>query len=193
MTLKKKILFNNLVFFLILIFSFWGIYHLVSRSMKKDVHELLTGKIDMALGILKSTTDASIKNYLRGVAEKNKEIAAHYYQYFKSGKMKEEEAKKRASEAMLSQKIGKTGYIFVMNIQKAPQEIVLDAHPVIQGKDVTSVDFVQKAATVKEGYIEYDWKNPGEERSRSKSMYVSYFQEWNWVIAASSYKEEFFY
>ena len=44
---------------------------------------------------------------------------------------------------------------------------------------------------MKTGYLEYEWKNPGEEKAREKAMYLSYFQPWNWVIAASSYRSEF--
>jgi PAS domain S-box-containing protein len=92
---------------------------------------------------------------------------------------------------MLSQSIGKTGYIFVWDISKAPHSIPLAVHPKIQGKDVAYVDFVQAGAELRNGYMEYMWKNPGEEKEHDKVMYLAYFEPWKWVICASSYKEEF--
>ncbi len=92
----------------------------------------------------------------------------------------------------MDQKIGKTGYFFAWEISRAPDSIPLAIHPKIQGQDVASVSFVQTGAALKEGYMEYKWKNPGEKAARKKSMYLSYFEPWQWVIATSSYREEFY-
>lgn len=43
----------------------------------------------------------------------------------------------------------------------------------------------------KEGYLEYDGANPGEIVKRPKALYMRYFAPWNWIISASSYRDEF--
>ena len=43
----------------------------------------------------------------------------------------------------------------------------------------------------KKGYIEYDWKNPGETKARSKALYMLYFAPWDWIISVSTYRNEF--
>ena len=44
---------------------------------------------------------------------------------------------------------------------------------------------------MKTGYLEYDWKNPEEKNLKPKAMYMSYFEPWDWIIAVSTYREEF--
>jgi signal transduction histidine kinase len=43
----------------------------------------------------------------------------------------------------------------------------------------------------KHGYIEYKWRNPGESELRPKALFMSYFEPWDWIINASSYRNEF--
>ena len=43
----------------------------------------------------------------------------------------------------------------------------------------------------REGYIEYAWANPDEEKKRAKALYMVYFQPWDWIISVSSYRDEF--
>lgn len=49
----------------------------------------------------------------------------------------------------------------------------------------------QKQRVKKEGYLEYEWKNPGEEKEHLKAMYMVYFKPWDWIISVSSYRDEF--
>ena len=41
------------------------------------------------------------------------------------------------------------------------------------------------------GYLEYQWKNPGESSERTKCLAQEFFEPWGWIISASSYKTEF--
>jgi len=43
----------------------------------------------------------------------------------------------------------------------------------------------------KDGYHEYPWKNPSDVISRDKGAYVSYYEPLDYIIVASSYKNEF--
>ncbi len=51
--------------------------------------------------------------------------------------------------------------------------------------------FVREMICMKTGYLEYDWKNPEEDVMKPKAMYMSYFAPWDWIIAVSTYREEF--
>ncbi|MBU1234005.1 MAG: cache domain-containing protein, partial [Proteobacteria bacterium] len=53
-------------------------------------------------------------------------------------------------------------------------------------------EFVRTQIARKEGYIEYDWQNPGETISRSKALYMVYFEPLDWIISVSSYRDEFY-
>ncbi len=70
---------------------------------------------------------------------------------------------------------------------------MIRVHPVpaLLGADLTQYGFIQEQLRSKEGYVEYDWKNPGETVARPKALYMTYFAPWDWIISASSYREEF--
>ena len=71
--------------------------------------------------MVRTSASVSIKNHLRAVAEKNREIAQHFYDKALAGAISMEEARRQTREVMLSQTIGKTGYIYC-----------IDSHGVIQ-------------------------------------------------------------
>jgi PAS domain S-box-containing protein len=52
-------------------------------------------------------------------------------------------------------------------------------------------EFVREMIRLKTGYLEYEWKNPEEDVMKPKAMYMSYFAPWDWIIAVSTYREEF--
>lgn len=161
-----------------------------SALIRKSELELQSSNEKLKANII-ATVDNATRNTLRVLAFSAKDTAEFYYRRYKEGELTEQEAKKRLSRVLLSQTIGRTGYIFAWDINESPQSIILAVHPKVQGQNVADVDFVQSAVTLKEGYIEYSWRNPGENELRLKAVYVTYFKPWNWVIAASSYKEEF--
>ena len=167
------------------------LYVLIRKTVGSSIEKELQNANASILEIVNTAANVSIKNHLRAVAEKNRDIASHFYSLTKKGFISEKEAKEQTSKIMLSQGIGKTGYIFVWDVSKAPNSIPLAVHPKIQGEDVSYVDFVQVGAKLRTGYMEYMWKNPGEDKERDKAMYIAYFEPWQWVICASSYKEEF--
>ncbi len=74
--------------------------------------------------------------------------------------------------------------------KKLPTQSRLRFTPRSRAKDVAYVDFVQNGAALRTGYMEYMWKTLAKTK-RDKAMYIAYFEPWQWVICASSYKEEF--
>lgn len=170
-------------------------YVFYNNSQKSIVHsgqKMLESTNRHIEDLVATIAQSSIQNYLRGIAEKNIDIISYYYQEYKAGKTTKDEAFNKIRNSLLSQKIGNTGYIYVWDISKAPISLPVVIHPFIEGRDVREYEFVQQAARQKNGYMEYNWRNPGDSVDRAKSMYLSYFPEWNWVVAVSSYKEEFF-
>ena len=70
---------------------------------------------------------------------------------------------------------------------------VLQVHPKaeLRGVNISEFDFAKEQKARKQGYIEYEWKNPGEQLARNKALHMTYFKPWDWIISASSYREEF--
>jgi PAS domain S-box-containing protein len=89
---------------------------------------------------------------------------------------------------MLSQTIGKTGYIYAIDSQGI---ILIHPEKALLNADLSEYTFIADQMIRKEGYLEYDWKNPGETHARPKALYMTYFEPWDWIISVSSYRNEF--
>ena len=175
-------------FALIIIIVSAVIYHFVKQAIESGIESELTNTTSVMVNMVRSTADASVKNYLRAVAENSRMIVEHFYRQQQKGLMTEDEAKRAASEILLKQLIGKTGYIYCLSSRG-----ILSVHPKepLRGADISEYAFVKEQIQRKEGYLEYDWENPGEAAARPKAIYMTYFKPWDWIVSASSYKEEF--
>ncbi len=178
----------TLVFVLCLALGSMVVYTVVRRTLEQNIESELKNTTTTILNMVRTSAATSIKNHLRALAEKNLEIVAHFHQQALDGTLTPKIAQQRAREVLLSQTIGKTGYIYCLKSAG-----FMDVHPkkALLGEDLTRHAFIQEQQRRKEGYLEYDWKNPGETRSRPKALYMTYFEPWDWIVSASSYREEF--
>ncbi len=163
-------------------------YSIVRKTIEATIESELTNTNATLLNLVTTAVTVSIKNHLRATAEKNLEIVRHLYRQSQAGIMSEAHAKSLEADLLLSQTVGTTGYIACVNSQG-----IMTIHPRKEwvGADITHHRFVQEMIARKTGYIEYDWKNPGEDRMRPKALYMIYFEPWDWIINVSSYRREF--
>jgi len=164
------------------------IYSQVRNSIEANIESELGNTTATIQNMVQTSANTSIKNYLRAVAEKNKEIIGDIYKKHKAGVMTEGEAKAKAQEILFSQTIGKTGYIYCVNNTGVA---IVHPNPGVTGKKYLHYEFVKEQIKRKEGYLEYEWENPGENRKRQKALYMTYFEPWDWIISVSSYRDEF--
>ncbi len=165
-----------------------GVYFQVSKTIEKNIENELSNATSTILNMVRTAAKASIKNYLRAVAEKNLDIVSAYYDKVQSGIMTEAVAKERLREILFQQRIGKTGYIYCLDSAGIAVE---HPNPEVAGVNFSEFQFIQEQIRRKEGYLEYDWKNPGEETARPKALYMAFFKPWDWIISVSTYREEF--
>jgi methyl-accepting chemotaxis protein len=98
-------------------------------------------------------------------------------------------------EKVLSYRIGKTGYLYVMDDKGN-----LIVHPELEGKNIyDSKDgqgryFIQEMCSNKNGEISYLWENPekGMKKIRKKIVVYHYFEEMGWIVAATAYEDELY-
>ncbi|MCF7928852.1 MAG: cache domain-containing protein [Spirochaetales bacterium] len=140
--------------------------------------------------IVNTEVDGAVKNYLRAVAEKNRDLMNFFYQEAQKGKMSERAAYERIREIFLDPEYGQIGT--TSYLAGVTSSGVLEIHPVSPGVDASDFDFMQKAMEMKNGYLEYEWQNVGEKKARLKAGYLSYFEPWDIMVWASSYKSEFY-
>ncbi|MFH1152527.1 MAG: cache domain-containing protein [Pseudomonadota bacterium] len=187
--LQYKLLAIYLTLFIVAIFAgSLTIYSFVRNTIQANIESELQNSTNTIFNLVRTSVSVSIKNHLRAVAEKNKEIAAHYYHQFQQGLLSESQAQQMAGDIMLSQTIGKSGYLYCLNSRGT---VTVHPRDQVLASDVSGFQFVQEMMQRKEGYMEYQWKNPGEEETRPKALYMSYFKPWDWIISASSYRKEF--
>ncbi len=185
----KLLLSYSAVYILAIILGSAIIYPLVRTMIEDNIEHVLKNSTSSILAMVKTSVEVSIKNHLRAVAEKNREIVAHFYEMYKDGTLSEDEAKRRAESVLLSQKIGETGYIYC--IDSDGFTVVHPKRELINQNFSIYFEFVKEQMARKEGYIDYEWKNPGEAGSRPKALYMTYFAPWDWIISVSSYRSEF--
>jgi PAS domain S-box-containing protein len=184
----KLLLVYSLLFFFAFSLAGGLLYVFVKNRIQDGIEQELKTSTKTLLHIVSNSADVSIKNHLRAIAEKNLDIAAHFYSQYRQGHISEQEAKERTKEVYRAQQIGSTGYIYCLNSQG---HIVNHKYADLLGADLSGFEFIQQQLKMREGYLEYDWKNPGEDKTRPKALYMAKFEPWDWIISASSYREEF--
>lgn len=168
----------SLLFFVVFAIGSAVLYVTLWRHIEDQIENELRKSTATILVMVRTMARSTIRVHLKSIVDENlKQIVALHARTLR-GELSTPEAMALARKHLLGQKIGKTGYIFVWDIRRAPEVIPLAVHPVIQGEDVAYVDFVQEGARLKQGYMEYRWANPGEKRKRKKSMYLGYFKPW---------------
>lgn len=189
LNIRYKLLVGySIVFILSISLGSAFIYNFVRKNIHANIESELKNSTTAILNMVKTSAAVSIKNHLRAVAEKNLEIVGYFHDQYQKGILSEHSAKEQASKIMLSQTIGESGYIYCID---STGKIVVHPQTALLETNVADYAFVREQLERKKGYVEYDWKNPGETSPRPKALYMVYFPEWDWIISVSSYRKEF--
>jgi methyl-accepting chemotaxis protein len=94
-------------------------------------------------------------------------------------------------QALLSLKIGQTGYMYAMDTEGN-----LIVHPTAEGKSVISNDFAKEMTSKAKsmngqdvGWVQYMWDRQGTKAEKITAY--KYIKEFDWIVAAGSYMDEF--
>jgi methyl-accepting chemotaxis protein WspA len=108
-------------------------------------------------------------------------------------------------EAILAIAVGKSGYVYVLGGQGEQRGHYIiskggasDGVNIWDSQDAAGNYFIQtmmmKAFSTTNGSVafeRYAWQNKGEAEPRMKVVAVTYFPQWDWVIAAGMYEEDY--
>lgn len=189
MPIRFKLLFGYLaVFFLAIGIGSIFLYSSIRSTLEKNIEKELQTCTQLILSMVKTSADASVKNHLRAIAETSSVMVQHYWGQYLNNVLTEAEAKEKAAQTLLSHQIGMTGYIYVVNSNG-----IIKVHPEQEliGTNQSSHVHVKKQIQMRNGYLEYDWSNPSEDKVRPKALSMAYFAPWDWIISATSYRNEF--
>lgn len=192
MKIRTRILIINNVAFVTILAGIGVVFLLQLRSyLLEHTEEKLRSANAAIVDTIETASEVSVRAHLRTIAETNRALVQTLYDDYKRGETSEEQAYNRAKRLLLDPeygRIGETGYL--AGVSSAG---VLVIHPKSEGADASGHEFMQRAMSLKNGYLEYMWKNPGEERERAKAGWLAYFEPWDFMVWASSYKSEFTY
>nr|WP_319494087.1 cache domain-containing protein [uncultured Desulfobacter sp.] len=177
-----------LIFFLSMFLCNLFIYVYVRHNIEDRIESELTNTTAMIYNMVNTSVNVAIKNHLRAVAEKNLDILTDLNQRVAAGDISRVDARKRASDVILSQTIGTSGYLYCLDSRG---DVVVHPRAELIGTNVAEHLFVRQMMRKKQGYLEYEWKNPEEKNVRPKALYMAHFEPWDWIIAASAYRSEF--
>lgn len=166
-----------------------SVYYSVRVALLERYKAELKNTTNVIYQMTSMYTKNAVEDYLTTVAQHTRKMVAYYYGQYQEGNLTEEEAYNRAKDLILDPdygKIGTTGYLAGVSSKG-----ILEIHPKSPGADASGYDFMKQATSMKNGYIEYEWKNPDDEEARDKAGAMAYFEPWDIIIWASSYKNEF--
>jgi two-component system cell cycle sensor histidine kinase/response regulator CckA len=187
--MRNKLLLAYLAFTIPLILILAALaQELIQGAIRDRIESELRNSTRSILNLVHTSASASVKNYLRAVAEKNRDIVEAIYERQVRGELTREAALARMREILARQVIGETGYIYCLDSRGTA---VFHPNPQVEGRDHAHFAFVQEQMRQKTGYLEYDWRNPGEPSARPKALYMVYFAPLDWIISASTYRQEF--
>jgi len=185
---RVQLVFGGL--FLVILAILGTVIHFsMEQTLERRSEAELANTTELIYRMTDIYVDKAIQNYLRSIAEKTREMVAYHYGLYRSGVLNEAEAMGRARAMMLDPgygRIGDTGYLAGVNHRG-----VLVIHPKSEGVDAGKHAFMKEAIRKKNGFLSYMWKNVGETEPREKVGYLAYFEPWDLIIWASSYKSEF--
>ncbi|MGB3221383.1 MAG: cache domain-containing protein [Desulforhopalus sp.] len=157
--------------------------------LRENVKQDLTNSTRLLTSSIRVGAEVAIRNHLKAIAEKNREVAVQHIALVEQGILSKKDAINRIKSIFLSQRIGSSGYIYCLDSNGIA---VIHPNDAIENTDNTRFHFVREQLRSKEGYLEYDWQNPGENSPLPKALYMVYFEPLDWIISVSSYKSEFY-
>lgn len=215
MTITKKILLVTLPFFLIfgLVLLFLSITNLekqgrksleiINSTMEADKKEKLTDLVRNTFEILSTQyqtahdTDKIAKAYeneLQSVV--NIAVSSIQAIYDEVGPS-DEDKKEQALRVIKSMRYAGDNYLWINDMK--PIMVMHPMKPAMDGTDLSTYkdpkgkhlfnEFVKVCEKNGQGFVDYMWPKPGEEKPVAKLSFVRLFKPWNWVVGTGVYIE----
>ncbi|SAL15373.1 methyl-accepting chemotaxis sensory transducer [Caballeronia arvi] len=138
------------------------------------------------------------KEQLKTLVNEAHAITAHYAALAANKTLTEEEAKKRALEAVGAIRYGTDGYL---SINDSHPKMVM--HPIksgMNGQDLSGytdpagnhlfVDIVKAGDQPGGGFVNYLWPKPGSDKPVGKMSYSQRFAQWDWYLVTGMYMDD---
>ncbi len=190
MRIRSRITLYFGPFVLGIIAIFFGLqYYFVGQALLKNAHTELAKTEQNVHRSVQALLSTAINSYLRSITEQNINYITRQYRAYLQGDISELEAKELIQDHFNLQNVGDSGYLVA--VEEKDEKLYLDLHPYLPQTECSETEGCQQWAKKRNGYTEYDWKNPTDNSYRKKAAFVQEFKPWNWIVGASSYRDEF--
>ncbi|MGC8771347.1 MAG: cache domain-containing protein [Brevinematia bacterium] len=180
--------FINIIVFAIIGGINFTILNKVFRD--KQDKEISKQTIDIIICI-QAALAVEVKNKLKNIMETDLKKINEKISKYENKKLSKKELIDELKELLLSKKIGESGYYYILDISDYPDKAIVIVHPKLEGQNLAGDTNIDRLVKKQNGYIEYDWKNPGDKTARKKVAYLYLNKKLNWLIGISAYKEDF--
>jgi methyl-accepting chemotaxis protein len=213
MSIKQKILFAILPFFILfgLITMGMGIKSLQSQGAQSidRIHSIMVNdKNEKLIDLVRNTFEIMATQYQ--AAHDPVQVANAYKRELQSivdlaytsiegiyarKEIADGEKQKMASEVVEKMRYGAGDYVWINDMK--PAMVMHPLKPEMNGKDISDfkdpngkklfVEMVNVCRKDGQGFVDYMWPKPGEDKPVAKLSYVRLFKPWNWVIGTGVY------
>lgn len=172
----------------ILVLSGVVIYSFVYDNMRQNMLEKLAASTLSIKNVVESAAHLAVRNHLKAIAHVDVDMLRSLELRVSEGQLTRDAAMAQAAQLFVRQRVGDHGYVYVISGKG-----IVQAHPdpALVQADISGSDFIQKQLVQKNGLLDYQWKEQGETMERAKTLYMAYFEPWDWIVSVSSHQDEF--
>ena len=189
LSIHKKILFTfTSLFILILFLILMAAGASVFFERKRDIERELGSITRTVIELVKSNVRLIASDRLESDVKSVLSVMSYLYDEEKGRGVSDDQIKEDMAAYLNSYRIGSSGYLYVLDDLG---DVVIHPYEELVGESLIEYEFIRTQVKEKSGYLEYQWKNPGEEGLRDKALYMDVFEPYGWILSASAYREEF--
>jgi two-component sensor histidine kinase/signal transduction histidine kinase len=150
---------------------------LISLNSRARLQEHIESSTSNLHNLIDSMLRSSIKSYLKSKIETGLDLVENT-----------EGGTGPVIDTLLSLQVGETGYFYAVDSNGV---VIFHPDDSIVGTDQSPNEPVPGQLEQRKGYYEYMWQNTFEDTPRKKALFMSYIPELDWILTATSYREEF--
>lgn len=186
MTLRSKIL---LISTGLVVFSILGLGSINFISVQLAFRKMIDSSVHEQTTMIENNLNQFVRLELTSKATIVRDVIAGLYDDMLAGRISRAELDRLTRKIILNSKFSKisdSGYMAGSDLAGN-----LTIHPYSQGVNISGQPFYPDVVRIRNGYLDYEWKNRGETTARWKGAGIAYFEPLDLMIWATAYKSEF--
>jgi PAS domain S-box-containing protein len=188
-SLRRKILLGATALAVVIALAQAAVlYTSVVSLSRRAALETAEQTANMAFQLIETSADMALRGRLHDAAARALDTVVALHARAERGEIPAAQARDQALAELARRQVGNRGYIYVID---SSGTFVMHPHPDLTGRSLPGVAPVREQNARREGFLEYTWRNPDEDREYPKALSMLYFEPWDWIISATSYQDEF--